>query len=52
MSAWAMTSPSEWPARPGSPGKSTPARTSGMPSGEAVRVDSEADPEIAHPSGS
>ena len=32
ISAWAITSPSECPASPGSPGKSTPARTSGIPS--------------------
>src|SRR3954447_26830872 len=30
ISAWATTSPSEWPARPGSPGNSTPPRTSGF----------------------
>ena len=41
MRAWAMTSPSEWPARPGSPGKSTPREHERDPVGEAVRVDSQ-----------
>src|SRR5215210_1917831 len=35
ISACVTTSPSEWPARPGSPGKSTPQRTSGTPGSKA-----------------
>src|SRR6202034_239853 len=32
QTAWAATSPSEWPARPVSPGQSSPARYNGRPS--------------------
>src|SRR5215210_2581028 len=35
MSAWAITSPSEWPASPRSDSTSTPPRTSGTPSTRA-----------------